>query len=154
MVNLEKEYLPALAALPVGVVAGLALAWAAKRSRIGGGRLETWDARTTLPLLVAAAAAHLALLPVVEQMRVVLFTLYAISLLGTVGLAIAGIGIWRLGAVVFPLGSIAAYFYFALLVHSVDVVGLLVKLVEVVTIVAALMPIVRRQPAGERWTVS
>jgi hypothetical protein len=154
MVHLVKSYLPALAALPAGAAAGLAVAWAAKRSRIGGGRLGPWDARTTLPLLVAAAAAHLALLPVVEQLRVVLFTLYAISLLGTVGLAIAGIGVWRAGAVLLPLGSIAGYFYFALLFHSMDAVGLLVKLVEVLAIAAAMVPVLRQQPAGERWSVS
>jgi hypothetical protein len=153
MVNLVKDYLPALAVLPVGFIVGLALAWAANRSGLGRGRLEAWDARITVPLLVAAAAGHLALLPVVEQLRVVLFTLYAISLLATVGLAIAGIRIWRLGAVVFPLGSIAGYFYFALLVHQADAVGLLVKLVELVAIGAALFPILRRQPTRERWTL-
>jgi hypothetical protein len=154
MVNLVKDYVPAVAALPVGFIFGLALAWAGKRFGLGGGRLEHWDARITVPLLVAAAAAHLALLPVVEHMRVVLFTLYAISVLATVALAIAGIGIWRIGAVLFPLGSIAGYFYFALLVHEADVVGLLIKVVEVLAIVAAVVPILRKRAAGERWTLN
>jgi len=146
MVAFVKDYLPALAALPVGAIAGLGLTTVAKRGALSEGKLGDWDRWATVPLLLAAAAAHLALLPVVEPLRMVLFTLYAISVLATVGLAVAGIGIWRIGAVVFPLGSIAGYFFFAFVAHQVDVVGLLVKLVEVVAIVAALVPVLRDRP--------
>jgi hypothetical protein len=154
MVQLEKDYLPALAALPVGLVVGLLLTALTRGTGFGRGRLGAWDARATLPLLLAAAAAHLALLPVVEPMRMVLFTLYAISLLATVALAMAGVKVWRLGAVFFPLGSIAGYFFFAVVAREVDIVGLLVKLVEVVTIAAALVPLWRERPARERLTLS
>jgi len=60
--------------------------------------------------------------------------------------ALAPNGKARIGAVVFPLGSIAGYFFFAFVAHQVDVVGLLVKLVEVVAIVAALVPVLRDRP--------
>jgi hypothetical protein len=154
MVVFVKDYLPALAALPIGAIAGLVLTTLAKRGALGGGKLGDWDRWATVPLLLAAAAAHLALLPVVEPLRMVLFALYAISVLATVGLAVVGIGIWRMGAIVLPLGSIAGYFFFAFVVHQADVVGLLIKLVEVVAMVAALVPLLRDRPARERWTLS
>lgn len=62
-------------------------------------------------------------------------------MIGVVVFALLGFGIWRLGAIVFPLGSIGAYFYFGLMVHQVDYIGLLVKLVEVAAIAAVLVPV-------------
>ena len=66
----------------------------------------------------------------------------------------AGAAVWRLGAVALPAGSILAYAYFAVLAHEADVIGLLVKVVELLAIAAALAPLVRLQPARGRFTVS
>jgi hypothetical protein len=46
-----------------------------------------------------------------------------------------------LGAVIFPAGSIAAYFYLALPEHQADYIGLLVKVAELAAIVAAVVPV-------------
>src|SRR5690348_8891094 len=124
MVQFEKDYLAALGGLALGAIAGVLLAAVLGRSRAVRQRLGNWDARITVPLLGAAAAAHLALLPAVEPMRMLLFGLYAVALVVTVGMAFAGIGIWRLGAVALPTGSILAYFYFAVGAHQADVIGL------------------------------
>jgi hypothetical protein len=59
-----------------------------------------------------------------------------------VAFAIAGLGIWRLGAIVLPAGSILAYAYFAVIGHQADVAGLAVKAVELATIAAALWSLV------------
>ena len=146
MVQFERDYLAALAGLPLGALAGLVLTALGRRSGIAR-RLSDWDARVTLPLLVAAAGAHLALLPVVERQRVVLFSVYAIALLLTAAVGIAGPGAWRMGAVALPAGSILGYAYFAVLAHQADLVGLVVKAAEVAAIAAALTPVVRGRVA-------
>ena len=142
-VELEKEYLVAIGGLAVGAVVGLIVMAASRRSITRARSMRTWDSRFTLPLLVAAAGAHLVLIPAVEPQRQVLFGLYGAALLGVVIFAIAGLGIWRLGAVLFPAGSIAAYFYFALPEHHADYIGLLVKVVELMAIAAAIVPVFR-----------
>jgi len=147
MIQFVKAYLPALAGLPLGVLAGLVLG-------AGRRRLPDWDARVTVPLLLAAATAHLALLPAVEPLRVVLFSLYALALLATIAIGLAGAAIWRVGAVALPAGSILAYAYFAALAHEADVIGLLVKAVELLAIAAALVPWLRPQPARGRFTTT
>ena len=154
MVQFEKDYIAALAGLPLGALAGLLAAAVAGRARAGEHGLSKWDARLTVPLLLAAAGAHLALLPAVEPMRVLLFSLYAAALAGTAVMAFMGIRIWRLGAVAFPAGSVLAYLYFAIGAHEADQIGLLVKAVELLAIIAALVPFVRRGQATTRWQVS
>jgi hypothetical protein len=149
MVQWESAYLPALFGLPVGAILGLALTTATGRGR----SLGAWDARATIPLLLAAAVAHLALLLAVEPLRIVMFTIYALAILVTVALAVAGKTIWRLAAVLLPIGSIGGYFLFAFIAHQADVVGLLVKLVEVATVVSALVPVLRGRQAREGWSV-
>jgi hypothetical protein len=145
-VHFVAAYWPALIGLAVGALAGLLVA----RGFREGSRISVWDARATLPALLAAGVAHLSLIPAVELQRQVLFALYAAALLGVVVFALARLSIWRLGAVLFPLGSMGAYFYFGFQVHQVDYIGLLVKLVEVVAVVAALTPVLRRQPYTSR----
>lgn len=148
-VKLVSEYLIGLAGLVAG--GGFGLAVGALRSTAIG----VWDARVSVPLLLAAAGAHLALIGAVEPMRQVLFALYGIALLAVVLLAAVGVGIWRLGGVLLPAGSIAAYFYFAIPEHQADFVGLGVKLVELAAMVAVLVPVVRRKPAeGTRQVVT
>ncbi|SRR6266550_2665892 len=146
-VQFERAYLIALLGLAVGAAVGLIAAAAYSRARLG--RL---DARVTIPLLLAAAGAHLVLIPVVEPLRQLLFGLYFAALIGAVIFAMAGLSIWRLGAVVLPAGSIAAYLYFALQVHQADYVGLSVKVIELAAVAAAVIPIARRRPdyAGPR----
>ena len=141
-IHLVTEYLIALLGLLVG--GGIAIALTAAR----GGTITRWDARVSLPLLVAALGAHIALITAVEPTRQLLFGLYALALLGVVGSALVGWSIWRIGGVVFPAGSMAAYFYFAIQVHEADYVGLLVKLVELAAIAAVLLPVFKR--AGKR----
>jgi hypothetical protein len=136
------EYVVGLAGMVAGAVTGWLIA--TRLDRAGG-----WDARVTLPLLLGAGAAHLALIPVVERQRQVMFGLYFLAMAGTFVFAMLRFGIWRLGAVVFPAGSIAAYFYFAAMVHQVDYIGLAVKAVEAAVIVAAIRPLAparRRRP--------
>jgi hypothetical protein len=58
-------------------------------------RLTGWDARLTIPFLLAVAGLILALIPVVEVHRQVMFGLYGLALVVTVAIAIAGLGIWR-----------------------------------------------------------
>jgi hypothetical protein len=82
--------------------------------------------------------AGLAAGAVAEPRRQVLFGLYFLSMAGTFVAAQRGLGIWRLGAVLFPLGSIGAYFYFGATVHQVDDIGLAVKAVEAAVIVTAI----------------
>jgi hypothetical protein len=122
-------YTPALAGLVVGAAVGYLVA--------ARGRFASWDARLTLPLLLAAGTAHLFLILAVERERQLLFGLYFVALALTFAAARAGIRAWKLGAVLFPLGSIAGYFYFAVGVHQVDFIGLAVKVVEVCLVVAA-----------------
>src|SRR5579864_5423287 len=145
-IHLIQAYLVAIAGLAAGAVIGLIVAATLQRS------MHVWDARVTVPLLLAAAGAHLVLISQVELQRQILFGLYAAALTGVAIFAVAGLGIWRLGAVVFPAGSIAAYFYFALPEHQADYVGLLVKVVELAAIVSAVVPVLVRARAydGER----
>ena len=138
-VQFERAYLIALLGLAVGAAVGLIAAAAYSRARLG-----RWDARVTIPLLLAAAGAHLVLIPVVESRRQLLFGRYFAALIGNVIFAMVGLSIWRLGAVLLPFGSVLAYFYFAFQVHQADYVGLTVKVVEVAAIAAALVPITRR----------
>jgi hypothetical protein len=138
----------------VGGVVGFIVATFAARLLERKANLTAWDARLTLPLLLAAAGAHLSLIPVVEMQRQVLFGLYGAALIGVVVFALVGFGIWRLGAVVFPLGSIGAYVYFGLLVHQVDYIGLLVKAVEVAAIVAALASVFRSRRSSRALVTS
>jgi len=142
-IQLEKEYLVALLGLAVGAASGLIAAAAYSRAAPRRIPLGPWDARVTIPLLLAAAGAHLVLIPVVEPTRQLLFGLYFAALIGTVVFAMAGLSIWRLGAALLPAGSIAAYFYFALQVHQADYVGLTVKVIELAAVAAAVVPIAR-----------
>jgi len=137
-IQFVQGYLVALLGLAVGAGIGIIAATAYRRA------IGRWDARITLPLLLAAAGGHLALIPVVEAERQLLFGLYVAALIGVVIVAMAGRSIWRVGAVLFPAGSIAGYFFFALQVHEVDYVGLGVKLVEVGAIAAAVVPMAMR----------
>jgi len=142
MVQFIPQYLVALVGIGVGAPAGLILAAAVNRRSGNAKRIDGWDARVTVPLLLAAAGAHLALIPVVELQRQLMFGLYVVALIITVALAAAGWRIWRLGAVLLPLGSILAYGYFAGQVHEADVVGLVVKIVEVAAVAAAARPVI------------
>lgn len=137
-----SAYVPAIAGLVIGAAVGYVVA--------GLRGPTSADARVTLSLLLAAATAHLFLIPVVERERQILFGLYFVALALTFGAALIGIGAWKLGAVLLPAGSILGYFYFAFGVHEVDFVGLLVKLVEVGVIVAAARSVVvaRRIPSA------
>ena len=141
-VHFEAEYLPALAGLVVGALIGYVLATSTHRA-------STWDTRVTLPLVLAAGAAHLALIPAVEAQRQ-LFGLYFAAVTGTFALALLRVGIWKLGALVFPAGSILAYFYFTLTAHEADFIGLAVKVVEAAVIVAAVRSVLARSEAGAR----
>jgi hypothetical protein len=132
-VVLIPNYLFGLAGLVAGAAVGLLVAAVAKN-----GKLAVRDARVTAPLLLAAAGAHLVLIPFVELERQVFFALYGLALLATVAIGLAGARIWRLGAVFFPAGSILAYAYFALLVHQADYAGLTIKVVELIAIGSAL----------------
>jgi|SRR5579859_5840002 len=145
MVQFIPQYLIGVVGLAVGAAAGWVLSAAMKRRSGDAGRLDRWDASVTLPLLLAAAGAHLALVPVVELQRQLMFSLYVSALLITVVLAVAGWRIWRLGAVFLPFGSILAYGYFAGQVHAADVIGLAVKLVELAAVAAALRPVFSRR---------
>lgn len=149
-VILIAPYLIALAGLVIGSVVGLVLAAARTRKSSGASPVSERDARITLPLLLGAAGAHLVLIPQVEPERQILFALYGIALVGVGVFATAGISIWRAGAILFPLGSILAYVYFAVLVHQVDYVGLLVKLVEVAAIAAAVSPLLTPTRLGSK----
>lgn len=133
---LVPPYLIALVGLVVGIGAGLGVG-TARRTKV-----SPWDARVSMPLLLGAAGAHLALLGAVEPLRQVLFGLYGLALFGVVAFAAMGWSIWRLGGVIFPAGSIATYFYFAIPEHHADYVGVLIKLVEVIAMVAVLLPLV------------
>jgi hypothetical protein len=142
MVQFIPQYLGALIGILVGGSFGWILAAAINRRSGDPKRIDAWDARFTLPLLLAAAGAHLALVPVVERQRQLLFGLYVLALVITVALAASRWRIWRLGAVLLPLGSILAYAYFAGQVHEADVVGLAVKIVELAAVVAAVTPVI------------
>lgn len=133
----ESEYVIGLVGLVIGAVVALVI------GAIRGGTMSRWDARSSAPLLLGAAGAHIALISVVEPMRQVLFALYGLALIGVVLFAAAGWSIWRLGAIVFPAASIAAYFYFALPERQADYIGVLVKLVELAAIVAVVVPLLR-----------
>ena len=145
-VHFVVNYVVALAGLAVGCVTGYFVA-------LGIRTTSLWDTRTTLPLVLAAGAAHLALIPVVEQQRQVLFGLYFLGMAGVFAFAMLGFGVWRLGAILLPAGSIFAYFYFGLIAHQVDFVGLAVKAIEVAVSVAAIVGLVAgrgRAPATRR----
>jgi len=143
-VVLIPNYLFGLAGLVAGGAVGLLVAALAKN-----GGLRGRDARLTAPLLLAAAGAHLVLIPFVELERQVLFGLYALALVMTVAIGMAGARIWRLGAILFPAGSILAYAYFGVLVQQADYAGLAIKVVELVAIGSALASFAARrtQPA-------
>ncbi len=142
MVQFIPQYLVAIVGIVVGGSAGWMLAAAMNRRSGDAKRIDGWDARVTLPLLLAAAGAHLALIPVVELQRQLMFGLYVLALIITVALAVGGWRIWRLGAIFLPLGSILAYGYFAGQVHEADVVGLVVKIVELTAVAAAARPVI------------
>jgi len=142
MVQFIPQYLVAVVGIVVGGSAGWMLAAAMNRRSGDAKRIDGWDARVTLPLLLAAAGAHLALIPVVELQRQLMFGLYVLALIITVALAVGGWRIWRLGAIFLPLGSILAYGYFAGQVHEADVVGLVVKTVELMAVAAAARPVI------------
>ena len=151
MIQFVPQYLVAVIGLAVGAAAGIVLAAAMRRRPALANRLIASDAWIAVPLLLAAAGAHLVLIPVVEQQQQMLFGLYGVGLLVTVALGAAGWRIWRLGAVLLPLGSILAYGYFAGREHEADVVGLVVKVVELAAIGAALWPVLSaRQQTQER----
>ena len=156
MIQFVPQYLVAVIGLGVGAAAGIVLIAAMRRLAAQANRLAGSDAWIAAPLLLAAAGAHLTLIPVVELQRQVLFGLYGVALLVTVALGIAGWRIWRLGAVLLPLGSILAYGYFAGREHEADVVGLVVKVVELAAIGAAAWPVLsaRRQTQEGRRSVS
>ena len=61
----------------VGAVAGLAAGLIVPRLARRSSESWTWHGRVTLPLILAAAGAHLALIPAVEQQRQVMFGLMA-----------------------------------------------------------------------------
>jgi len=156
MIQFVPQYMVAVLGLAVGAAAGIVLAAAMRRRPALANRLIASDAWIAVPLLLAAAGAHLVLIPVVEQQQQMLFGLYGVGLLVTVALGAAGWRIWRLGAVLLPLGSIVAYGYFAGREHEADVVGLVVKLVELAAIGAAVWPVLsaRRQTQERRRSVS
>jgi hypothetical protein len=139
-VVLIPDYLFGVAGLVAGGAAGIAVAAVAKN-----GRLPARDARVTMPLLLAAAGAHLVLIPFVELERQALFALYALALIATVAIGLAGARIWRLGAIFFPAGSILGYAYFAVLVQQTDYAGLAIKVVELIAIASALASFVSRR---------
>ncbi|MGH7764678.1 MAG: hypothetical protein ACREOM_09710, partial [Candidatus Dormibacteraceae bacterium] len=103
-----------------------------------------------IPLLLAVVTAHLVLIPVVELQRQLSFGLYFVAVIIVIVMAIAGFGIWRLGAIFLPIGSILAYGYFAFLGHQADVAGLIVKLVEVAVVAAAVTSLLRYGLSGPR----
>jgi hypothetical protein len=143
-VQFVVDYLVAFAGLGVGAVAGYLVA-------LGVRRAPSWDRQLTLPLVLAAGTAHLALIPVVETQRQVLFGLYFLAMAAVFGAGILGLTAWRAGAIVFPAGSIVAYLYFALTAHQADVVGLVVKAVEVAVITTAAIGLaVRRERTVDR----
>jgi hypothetical protein len=150
MVQFIPQYLVAVVGMAVGGSGGWVLAAAMNRRSGDARRLDAWDARVTVPLLLAAAGAHLSLVPVVELQRQLMFGLYVLALIITVAMALAGWRIWRLGAVLLPLGSILAYAYFASQVHEADVVGLTVKVVELAAVAAALRPVIAARSARGR----
>ena len=156
MIQFVPQYMVAVLGLAVGAAAGIVLAAAMRRRPALANRLIASDAWIAVPLLLAAAGAHLVLIPVVEQQQQMLFGLYGVGLLVTVALGAAGWRIWRLGAVLLPLASIVAYGYFAGREHEADVVGLVVKLVELAAIGAAVLPVLsaRRQTQERRRSVS
>ena len=156
MIQFVPQYLVAVIGLAVGAAAGIVLAAAMRRRPARANRLAASDAWIAAPLLLAAAGAHLALIPAVEPQRQMLFGLYGVALLVTVALGAGGWRIWRLGAVLLPLGSILAYGYFAGREHEADVVGLVVKAVELAAIGAAVWPVLsaRRQTQERRRSVS
>jgi hypothetical protein len=137
-VVLIPNYLFGIAGLVAGGAAGLLVAAVAKN-----GRLSPRDARVTAPLLLAAAVAHLVLIPFVELERQVLFGVYGLALIASVAIGLAGARIWRLGAVFFPAGSILGYAYLAVLVHQADYAGLAIKVVELVAIGSAMASFAR-----------
>jgi hypothetical protein len=130
-VHFEVEYVAAVGGLLVGAFVAWLTAGRLKRA-------DSWDARLTLPLVLAAGAAHVVLIPVVELQRQVLFALYFVAMAGVFTLGALRLSIWRAGAVIFPAGSIFAYFYFAAVAHEADVIGLVVKVVEAGAIAAAI----------------
>ena len=138
-VHLETEYLVGLVGLAVGAVAGFIVAARAGRPGLAPA------------LILGAGAAHVVLVPVVEPMREVLFFLYFVAMTAVFVLAIVDVRLWRLGAIVFPLGSIAGYFYFAFAARQADYVGLAIKVVELAVIVIAVASFAAtRSPALER----
>lgn len=93
------------------------------------------------------------LIPAVELQRQVMFGLYIAALTGAVAMALAGLRIWRLGAIGLPVGSIATYAYFAVVGHAADVAGLAVKIVELGAILGAVKPLLMRGQSGSEQRV-
>jgi hypothetical protein len=110
-IQFVQSYLIALGGLVVGAAAGLGV------TQMRGGAVGDWSARLTVTLLAAVGTAHLALIPVVEFERKAMFGLYFVSVVVVVAMALFGWRIWRLGAVLLPVGSILGYAYFAMMVH-------------------------------------
>ena len=125
----------------IGFGVGLVLITVRNRVTAAQDALTDWDSRVTIPLLLAAGGGHVVLIPVMTGQNQVLFGLYLVALIVVVIVGFAGFSIWRAGAVVFPAGSVAAYFYYAIPTHSGDYVGIGLKIVELAAIVAALVPV-------------
>jgi hypothetical protein len=155
MVQFIPQYVIAIVGIVVGASAGWIAAAVLNRKIAVSRRIDRWDAGITIPLLLGAAGAHLALVPVVELQRQLMFGLYVLVLIVLVAMAVADWRVWRLGAVLFPLGSILAYGFFAVQAREADVVGLAVKFIELAAIVAALWPVIwtRRRPSVQRQRI-
>jgi hypothetical protein len=139
--QLISSYWIAIVGAVVGAIVGLVLAVWRGRMVDPTSTTTVWDLRVTIPLLFAAAGGHIVLVPQMTQQNQLLFSLYTAAIIVVAILAYGGFSIWRLGAVLFPLGSIAAYFYYAIPARSADYIGLGLKIVELAAIVAALVPL-------------
>jgi hypothetical protein len=92
-VHLIPAYVVAVAGLAVGAVVGVIVTSTFRRSIAAARSMRAWDAWATVPLLLAAASAHLVLITQVELQRQVLFGLYGAALIGVVVFAFAGLSI-------------------------------------------------------------
>jgi hypothetical protein len=139
--QLIASYQIAIVGAVVGAVVGLILAAWRARTIETNPALTRWDLWVTIPLLLAAVGGHIVLVPQMPQQNQVLFSLYTAAVIVVVIVAFAGLSIWRVGAVLFPVVSIVGYFYYAIPARSADYVGLGLKVVEVAVIIAALVPL-------------
>ncbi len=140
-VQLISSYLIGVVGAVIGFGVGLVLITLRERVTTAQDAITNWDSRVTIPLLLAAGGGHVVLIPAMSSQNQVLFGLYFVALILVVIVAFAGFSIWRLGAVIFPAGSIFAYLYYAIPAHSADYVGLALKIVELAAIVSALVPL-------------